>query len=563
MALRLLILFLWPLFLGAFGSGEEDGHPQVEIQYGKLRGKMLSVKETNRTVHAFYGVPFAKPPVGSLRLAAPERPESWSSVREAQEYAPMCLQDIQLMEHLLENVKIKLKLPPVSEDCLYLNIFTPADRVKGEKLPVMVHIHGGGLVMGGAMMFDGSVLSAHENVAVVSTQYRLGILGFFSNGDKRASGNYGLLDQVAALRWVQENIEDFGGDPDSVTIFGVSAGGVSVSALVASPLAKGLFHKAIAESGVAVMPNLVARSTEEVILANISGCDEEAMVECLMAKSEEEIMSIGMSKKFFILPVSIDGVFFPQPVEQILANKEANSVPFIIGVNNNEFGWVLPLAMNITGFKEGMERETVQEILENLPILGSLSSFSSLLIDEYIGDETDPAEIRNRVLDLAGDVLFVIPALRAAKYHRDSSHPVYFYEFQHRPSSFKDTKPDFVKADHGDEVFFVIGGPFLKGEALFTGSFTEEEKTLSKTVMKYWANFARTGDPSGPGLVQWPQYGQNEDYMELNLEQKTGKRLKADKYEFWTKVLPHKMQEKEEAHSELEGINITCTDPKP
>ncbi|XP_073515736.1 fatty acyl-CoA hydrolase precursor, medium chain-like [Phyllobates terribilis] len=468
------VVVLCTLALGVLTSGEEDDPPQVETQYGKLQGKTLSATGTDRTVHAFYGVPFAKPPVGALRYASPEPPESWSSVRVASDYAPICLQDLHMMEQLFQTVKAKFSLPPVSEDCLYLNVFTPTNRVKEEKLPVMVFIHGGGLMMGGAMMFEGSALGAHENVVVVSIQYRLGLLGFFSTGDDRAPGNYGFLDQVAALQWVQENIADFGGDPDSVTIFGESAGGISVSALVASPLAKGLFHRAIAESGVAIMPGLVAKSKEESvfysnIVANISGCGLDALVDCLKAKSEEEMQSLVVSMKMMSLPASVDGSFFPKAAEQIMADKEVNSVPFMTGVNNQEFGWVMPLVMNFSGFREGMEREVAEEMLKTFPILGPFSSATSFLIDEYIGDVTDPDEIRNRFVDLVGDLVFVIPALRTAKYHRDSGHPTYFYEFQHRPSFFKDIKPDFVKADHGDEVFFVIGGPFLKGDVLFAG----------------------------------------------------------------------------------------------
>ncbi|XP_069801980.1 fatty acyl-CoA hydrolase precursor, medium chain-like [Dendropsophus ebraccatus] len=556
MAAPMRVVVLCTLTLAVLASGEEDGHPEVETQYGKLRGKKLSVKGTDRNVHAFYGVPFAKSPVGSLRFAAPEAPVAWSSTREATDYAPMCLQDHQMMEMFKVMFKVKLTIPSVSEDCLYLNIFTPSDHGKEEKLPVMVFIHGGSLVIGGAFMFAGSALSAYENVVVVSIQYRLGLLGFFSSGDDRAPGNYGFLDQVAALRWVQGNIADFGGDPNSVTIFGGSAGGISVSAMVTSPVAKGFFHRAIAESGVVLVPGFVTRSTEEVLLgrnivANISGCDVDRVVDCLKAKSEEEMLSLVVSMKLITIPASIDGVFIPKPVEQILTEKEVNNIPFMTGITNQEFGWSIPLSMNITGLQKGMEREEVEELLRTFPLLRSFSSATSRLMDKYIGHEADPAEIRNRFLDLVGDFMFAIPALRVAKYHRDAGHPTYFYEFQHRPSLFKDSKPDFVKSDHGDHLCFVMGGPFLEDDFKFKETFTEEEKILSKTVMKYWANFARTGNPNGSGLVHWPMYDQNEGYMGINLEQRAAKQLKAEKYEFWTKLLSEEQIPGKEKRKEL------------
>lgn len=230
-------------------------------RYGNLQGVTLTVKDTPRTVDAFFGVPFAKPPVGPLRFKDPEPPEPWSSVRDASCHPPMCLQKITSIQHVRHYLKGNFHFPPISEDCLYLNVFTPSDRDNNSHLPVMVFIHGGGLVTGGASLFEGSALSVYEDVVVVTVQYRLGILGFFSKGDEKVPGNFGVLDQVAALRWVQENIRNFDGDPGSVTIFGQSAGALTVSVLVMSPMSKGLFHRAIAESGVPLLPGICSKHT--------------------------------------------------------------------------------------------------------------------------------------------------------------------------------------------------------------------------------------------------------------------------------------------------------------
>uniref|UniRef100_A0A8C3FC19 Carboxylesterase type B domain-containing protein n=1 Tax=Chrysemys picta bellii TaxID=8478 RepID=A0A8C3FC19_CHRPI len=226
------------------------------------------------------------------------------------------------------------------------------------------------------------------------------------------------------------------------------------------------------------------------------------------------------------VPAVIDGVFIPKKPEELLAAKEFSTVPYIIGVNNNEYGWIIPSVRHVQFPSESV----------------------SVVADEYLGDTDDPAELRERFQDMMGDIIFVIPALQVSKYHRDSGAPLYFYEFQHRPSTFKDTKPDFVKADHGDEVGFVFGGPFLRSDA------TEEEKHLSRTIMKYWANFARNGNPNGEGLVEWPVYDLNDQYLELNLKQKKAEKLKGNRMEFWTKIFPEqvkKITEDRKEHSEL------------
>ncbi|XP_073469294.1 fatty acyl-CoA hydrolase precursor, medium chain-like isoform X1 [Aquarana catesbeiana] len=536
-------------------TGQAEERPMVDTKYGKLRGVIEPLKETPRTADAFYGIPFAKPPVGPLRFANPELPKPWESIRDASQYPPMCLQHVEIMEGIASYYKSPFKMPPLSEDCLYLNIFTPSDRDKKSKLPVMFFIHGGGLLVAGASLFDCSALSVYENVVVVSIQYRLGILGFFSTGDDELPGNLGFLDQVAALHWVQENIAEFGGDQHSVTIFGESAGGVSVSALVLSPLTKGLFHKAIAESGTVAMPGMAVSKPEELtfyrdVVSEVSGCDVSSVVECLKRKSEKEILSATEKLGFLPLPICVDGVFLPKPVEEILANKESNRVPLLLGVCNHEFGWMLPQIFNLTEITEGMNRELVRRALHKLPILGLSSAVLPSALDEYLSDVSDPFSFRDRFLDICGDVLFIVPTRRVANYHRDSGLPVYFYEYQHRPSLFDGVRPDFVKADHVDEIVYVFGGPFLRDGVLFAGHATDEEKALSRTIMRYWANFARNGNPNGPGQVEWPLYDKKEQYLEINLKQKASARLKEDKFNFWSKILSRRVEEGGE-HIEL------------
>ncbi|XP_068117424.1 cocaine esterase-like [Hyperolius riggenbachi] len=556
---------IWMLLLicalqGVCGTGPGDGgKPTVNTRYGTLRGTTLTVKDTERTVHAFYGIPFAKPPVGPLRFAAPEPAEAWGSIREAFEYPPMCPQPLELTKKMFSLMLEEVTHSSLSEDCLYLNVFTPADRGDNAWLPVMVYIHGGGLVMESASMYDGSALSVYENVVYVAIQYRLGILGFLSTGDgQAATGNYGHLDQIAALRWVQENIQNFGGDPKSVTIFGESAGGASVSSLVLSPLSKDLFHRAIAQSGVSTMPGLMVSKPEELtfyrnFVANSSGCDPATLVDCLKEKSEQEIISIISFNKFLVIPTCVDGIFLPKPAEEILAARENIKVPFLIGVNNHEFGWLIPKSGDLLIF-DGLPKKSLQSYL-NPEFLGSFPNIPVSLLDEYFGDTDDPLVIRNRYLDLQGDVMFVIPAISIAKHHRDSGSPVYFYEFHRRPSVYKDSRPDWVKADHGDELLFMLGRAFLRDGVYYKSrDYPKEEKTLSKTMMKYWANFARTGDPNSPGLVHWPQYDQEEGYLQIDIQQKAAQRLKDAKYKFWTKVLPERMKKLSEntgSHTDL------------
>ncbi|CAO2610294.1 Acylcarnitine hydrolase [Lemmus lemmus] len=373
----------------------------------------------------------------------------------------------------------------MSEDCLYLNIHTPVHAHEGSNLPVMVWIHGGGLVEGMASMNDGSMLAATEDIIMVAIQYRLGILGFFSTGDKHATGNWGYMDQVAALRWVQQNIAYFGGNPGQVTIFGSSAGGTSVSSLVLSPISQGLFHRAIMQSGVALLPELISDTHERVYttVANLSGCkavDPEAMVLCLRHKSEAEILTIN--QVFTRIPVVVDGAFLPRHPQELLASVDFHPVPSIIGINSDELGWGLPMFMGLDHVIRNITRQTLPAILKSTVAKMMLPpECSDLLMEEYMGNTEDPQTLQLQFTEMMGDFMFVIPALQVAHFQRSHA-PVYL-------------------------------------------------------------------NPNSEDLPYWPMLDHEEQYLQLDIQPAVGRDLKARRLQFWTQTLPLKIQELRKSQS--------------
>ncbi|XP_023577527.1 liver carboxylesterase 1-like isoform X2 [Octodon degus] len=549
---------LYALFLVSLSVCTAWGHlsspPVVETMYGKVLGKYDSLEGSAQPVAVFLGVPFAKPPLGSLRFAPPQPPEPWTYVKNTTSHSPMCSQDPVAGQTSLdiENTRKSITVT-FSEDCLYLNIYTPADLTRKSRLPVLVWIHGGGLLFGGAPPYDGLALAALENVIVVTIQYRLGIWGFFSTGDEHSPGNWGHLDQIAALHWVQDNIANFGGNPGSVTIFGQSAGGECVSVLVLSPLAKNLFHRAISQSGVALTPGLLSKDAKPLAkkIAVTAGCkttSSAVMVHCLRQKTEEELLETTLKLNFstldsfgdprehsLLVPTVIDGVLLPKAPEEILAEKNFNTVPYMVGITKQEFGWLLPLILGNPIPEDKLDDQMAISLLWKFyPFTNVPEELTPTAIEKYLGGTDDLTQKREQFLNLLGDFMFGIPSVIVARGHRDAGVPTYMYEFQYCPSFSPDLRPRTVLGDHADEIFSVFGVPFLKEGA------SEEEINLSKMVMKFWANFARTGNPNMEGLPHWPNYDQKEGYLQIGATTKPSQGLKEKEVDFHTKLLAKK-----------------------
>ncbi|XP_035681441.1 carboxylesterase 5A-like [Branchiostoma floridae] len=547
-------------------GGISSPTPVVSTPSGQVRGTIRSAPAiSNKPVFTFLGIPFAAPPVGDLRFRPPEPVEPWEGVMDANEFGPSCPQDFAVVKATFPKF-IPLDLPheTISEDCLVLNIVTPSLDTSAA-LPVMVWIHGGNFVSGTGSMYNFTALAAHQDVVVVTVNYRLGALGFLSTGDDNAPGNYGLLDQIQALRWIQLNIRDFGGDPDRVTIFGVSGGGVSVSHLLLSPLSSGLFHRAIAQSGTALtVPTTASPLATATVQAEEVGCDDRdigAMMSCLREKPFQDIVDSasrveqrlsGRGSSLFS-PV-VDGEFMLDSTKNVIKSGKLTTVPCVLGLTNHEFGYLLPRLL-FPGFGDGMQPEVCTAIIKNMLSKGNqalnIDEVVAKVLEEYKSPEEQhsPMAEQTRLCQICEDYTFYVPMMEVANAHVGAGSPVYLYEVQHRPATTA-YKPDWVGCDHGDDINFITGLPFLgedgpthPGQTLM---FSEEDRKVSLDMMEYWANFARMGDPTDSSgspslqsnLTKWPPYNsENPAYLKLAVRSSSDVGLKTDRLRFWNSLL--------------------------
>lgn len=478
---------------------------QVRVPNGVLEG-VISADDKVRT---FKGIPYAEPPVGPLRWKEPQPARSWSGVRRASEYGARCMQGPIYSDMIFHD-------DGPSEDCLYLNLWMPAHPAT-DRLPVMVWIYGGGFNAASSSepRQDGGNLSK-QGVMVVSMNYRLGIFGFFAHPElakesgRNASGNYGLLDQVAALQWVHDNIAIFGGDPNNVTIFGQSAGSSSVSALVASPLAKGLFQRAIGESGAAMNLTHPLRSPAESEKADVRFAQDAfgtSSLEKLRSKPATDVLQAALKAKDIHFSMIVDGYFLPESPFAIYSAGRQAHVPLLAGWNADEGS-----AQAIFGDKEATAENFEAQVRSLFP--GHAAEALQLYPAKTDGQAKRAAQ------ELSRDRGVGYAMWKWLELQMSTGRAATFrYEFDRaRPLPPGSKGPDLTpRAYHSAEIEYVFS--MLPHRAT---PWPAEDRALARLMSAYWANFAKTGDPNGPGLPQWPAYNGKDSFevMHFNAESK-------------------------------------------
>jgi para-nitrobenzyl esterase len=505
MVSRMTRLLVHSLAAVAVGAAEQTP-ALVRVDSGQLQGVVEDA------VVSYKGIPFAAPPVGELRWRPPQPLKPWTGVRQAAEFGANCMQG----RFGPPQASGANAAPTPSEDCLFLNVWRPESAAAGARLPVMVWIHGGGFVGGsGSSPGTSGVQFAKQGVVLISINYRLGRFGFFAfpalsrERPDETKGNYAYMDQIAALQWVKRNIAAFGGDPNNVTIFGFSAGGVSVHSLLASPMARGLFHKAIAQSGGSRDSVLTARpmredgvdpnypvsaetiGTEFARSMGIEGTDQAALGK-LRALSSAEVLrgapaQAGVRGPSYETTPMLDGKLVTETAETAYKAKRQPRVPIMVGSNSADTAG-------------NRVRATTKE-----QFFARFGKWSDQAKAAYDPDETtDLATMVTRANDDFGQAE---PARFAATAFAANGSPAYRYRFSYVATAMREQMR--AGTPHGGEIGSVFGTLTARPGS----TISPEDQAVSRMAQRYWVNFARTGDPNGEGLPVWPRHDPGKDLI--------------------------------------------------
>ncbi|XP_071950076.1 cholinesterase-like [Antedon mediterranea] len=529
-----------------------------ETNEGNILGKRINVFE--HSVDVFLGIPYAEAPVGNNRFKEPVKKQAWLKTFNATAYGFGCMQLPDIYFPGFEGTEMWNPNVELDEDCLNLNVWVPYPRPIGAA--VMVWIYGGSYFGGVASLdvYDGKTLAAEQNVIVVSMNYRLGAIGFLAMGDE-APGNAGLFDQALALQWVQDNIARFGGDPGEVTLFSESAGSASVNFHLFSPISQGLFNRAIMQSATATSPWAYYTKEEGtsrgIKLADALDCTVSStghpfnvneMVNCLRSRNVLDILAnMWVTTEFLNFPFVpvIDGNLIPETPQETIKKQTFVEHDVIFGSNTNEANFFL--IYDTPGFSKDTEsllnKAQFREAIEfSWP---TANEFTHDAIQFQYTDWLEPdneAKLRDGIDQSAGDYQFICPTFQVAKAYADRSSSVYYYRFTQRASN--SPFPEWMGVLHGDEIAYFFGIPLHQ-----ENGFSDEDKQLSRQMMAYYANFARTGNPNMKSDFEmenniWPVHSSEKlEYLVLNgslVEGKTivGRGPRANNCMFFDNYLP-------------------------
>ncbi|XP_060064816.1 carboxylesterase 3-like [Ylistrum balloti] len=559
------MITLWLAFVVVASTGQYV--PKVNTPLGPVRGVVVPV--LGQDVLQFRNIPYAKPPVGKLRFEKPVPVEPWTDTLDGTKFGPSCIQDTNFLPEMWD----KLENKETSEDCLHLNVYVPESTSLKVKKPVMVWIHGGAFVGGSAALYDSSYFVL-KDVVVVTIQYRVGLFGFLSSGDSKLPGNYGLWDMIEALRWVNKSIASFGGDPNMVTIFGESAGGFAVSFLSLIPLTEGLFQRAIAQSGSTAGPLFLSENPMKITekVGSHVGCitnssiDNEALVSCLKTKSAEDLLiaqldpatlhSGGFSMSVHLWPVVDDDLIVRRPMESLKdpSSKEFQrfqSVDLIAGTTDNEAS-LLPFIlfhlqepMNFQ-LSEGIPTSVLCDLFA--PAIARDKYEDNTVVSDMICERYKEDNLVDQSRSLAalyGDLQFVAPTVSLLDFHSEgkTDSNTYHYLFT-QEIHFSFLTPSFhwsKGAGHAVDCLFMFGPSGISDDESLQSTAAI---SLRDTVVSYWTNFAKTGNPNGPGLIPWKTFSnRGRYYMDLKVDPELGQDLYQERIKFLREDIPNRIRQ--------------------